>query len=126
MYEVSVEARFSAAHRLRLEGGVLEPLHGHDWHVTASFVGPSLDEFGMLVDFVHAERVLGEIAAQLHHSDLNENPAMNGLNPSAEHVALVIFECLESDTVLSPTLQRVRVTEAPGCAATYLRDTPGN
>jgi len=125
MYEVSVEARFSAAHRLRLEGGVLEPMHGHDWHVTATFAGPSLDAFGMLVDFVHAERVLGEIAAQLHHTDLNDNAVMSEQNPSAEHVARVIFELLERDAVLRRTLQRVRVTEAPGCAATYLRDTTG-
>jgi 6-pyruvoyltetrahydropterin/6-carboxytetrahydropterin synthase len=94
MYEVSVEADFSAAHRLRLADGSLEPPHGHDWHVTATFAGDGLDGVGLLVDFVAAEARLRAVVGRLHHTDLNECPAMRGLNPSAEHVARVIFELM--------------------------------
>jgi 6-pyruvoyltetrahydropterin/6-carboxytetrahydropterin synthase len=121
MYEVSVQAQFSAAHRLRLSDGSFEPPHGHDWHVTVTFAGEELDAIGVLVDFVAAEARLRCVVAQLHHTDLNACPAMRGLNPSAEHVARVIFELMSQDAELDRTLQRVRVTEAPGCAATYVR-----
>lgn len=122
MYEVSVEAVFSASHRLRLANGELEPPHGHDWRVTATFAGNELDGIGVLVDFIAAEARLREVTAGLHHTDLNNCPAMRGLNPSAEHVARVIFEAMSADESLRETLHRVRVTEAPGCTATYLRD----
>jgi len=121
MYEVSVDAQFSAAHRLRLADGSLEPLHGHDWRVTVTFAGEHLDAAGVLVDFVAAEAHLRSVVAALHHADLNTCPMMQGLNPSAEHVARVIFERLADDPRFQQVLERVRVTEAPGCTATYLR-----
>ncbi|HRX83670.1 MAG TPA: 6-carboxytetrahydropterin synthase [Phycisphaerae bacterium] len=120
MYEVSVEAQFSAAHRLRLADGTLEPPHGHDWHVTVVFAGAQLDPIGVLVDFIAAEARLRSVVGELHHTDLNACPAMRGLNPSAEHVARVIYEQMAADPQLAEALQRVRVSEAPGCAATYI------
>lgn len=119
MYEVSVEAGFSAAHRVRLASGELEPLHGHDWRVRAVFSGAKLDAAGMLVDFVAAERALGQVVAKLHHADLNSCPAMNGLNPTAEHVAQIIYGHLAAEAGLAEALRRVEVTEAPGCRAAY-------
>ena len=124
MYEVSVQAQFSAAHRVRLPDGELEPLHGHDWKVTATFAGPELDASGMLVDFVLAEWRLREIVTQLHHADLNTVSLMRGLNPTAEYVAKRIFDSLAEDESLRTTLARVAVTEAPGCVATYLSRGP--
>lgn len=121
MYEVSVEALFSAAHRLRLADGNLEPPHGHDWRVSAHFVGAELDEIGVLIDFVAAEARLREIAARLHHTDLNQAELLAGMNPSAEHVAKVIFDKLAVMPEYHRLLDRVTVTEAPGCRATYRR-----
>lgn len=120
MYEVSVEAIFSASHRVRLGDGTLEPLHGHDWRVTVIFAGPSLDETGILVDFEAASRKLDEVVRRLHHTDLNDNPLLRGANPSAEHVARSIFDALREDDALARRLTRVTVTEAPGCSASYL------
>jgi 6-pyruvoyltetrahydropterin/6-carboxytetrahydropterin synthase len=122
MFEISVEAQFSAAHRLRLADGSFEPLHGHDWRVTAVFAGAQLDAEGLLVDFVAAEARLRSAAGELHHTDLNTCAAMRGLNPSAEHVAKIIFDMLSGDRNLARTLHRVQVTEAPGCTATCIRD----
>jgi len=126
MFEVSVEAQFSAAHRLRLADGAFEPLHGHDWHVTVTFAGEKLDAIGVLVDFVAAEERLRSVVARLHHTDLNACPAMRGLNPSAEHVALVILEQMAAEPAFNQSLHRVRVTEAPGCSATCFRDVAGH
>lgn len=120
MYEVSVEARFSAAHRVRLPNGELEPVHGHDWQVMAVFAGAKLDEWGMLVDFVLAQEKLEAVIGRLNHTDLGECPSMQGLNPTAEHVAKIVFAGLAEDERLQPVLHRVRVTEAPGCRAVYL------
>jgi 6-pyruvoyltetrahydropterin/6-carboxytetrahydropterin synthase len=119
MYEVSVQATFSAAHRVRLPDGRLEPPHGHDWQVRISFRGEQLDAAGFLVDFVAAQRVLDDAVGRLHHTDLNECPTMKGLNPSAENVARVIYDLIGRDPGLRPLLSQVRVTEAPGCNATY-------
>jgi 6-pyruvoyltetrahydropterin/6-carboxytetrahydropterin synthase len=119
VFTVSVETTFSASHRLVLADGGMEPPHGHDWRVTARFVGDTLDGTGMLVDFVAARRRLDAIAAELHHTDLNVCAAMQGLNPSAEHVARVIHDRLAGDEALAPFLDEVQVTEAPGCAASY-------
>lgn len=105
---------------MRLPGGSLEPLHGHDWHVTATFACERLDESGFVVDFIAAERCLAKVVEQLHHTSLNNCELMAGRNPTAEIVAQVIFEQLALDVALSPALGRVRVTEAPGCSATYI------
>lgn len=121
MFEVSVEAGFSASHRLRLYDGELEPPHGHDWRVTATFRGDALDSIGVLVDFVEAQKQVDEIAAQLHHTDLGDNPLLAGQNPSAEIVAKTIFDALRQSPQLASMLHGVKVTEAPGCAATYIR-----
>ncbi|NOX59774.1 MAG: 6-carboxytetrahydropterin synthase [Planctomycetes bacterium] len=123
MFEASVEAAFSAAHRVRLPDGSLEPLHGHDWCVAATFARCELDESGFVVDFIAAERCLAAIVGQLHHRDLNTCELMAGLNPTAEIVARGIFEKLAEDDSLGRALHRVRITEAPGCSATYLKPT---
>ena len=120
MYEVSVEAAFKASHRVQDQHGDLEPAHEHDWHVRATFVGPELDEAGILVDFIAAQRKLRETVALLDGTDLNECPAMKGLGPSAERVAKVIYDLMAQETPLCGLLDRVRVEEAPGCTASYV------
>lgn len=132
-FEITVEGRFSAAHALRLggrgEGSFTEPLHGHDWHVTVCIAGERLDDDGLLCDFHTIEDALREITGALHNRNLNDVGAFDvskaeGLNPSAEHVALYVARELSGmvDSALSPYGARlvwVRVTEAPGCAAVY-------
>jgi 6-pyruvoyltetrahydropterin/6-carboxytetrahydropterin synthase len=119
MYEVSVEAAFSAIHSVLLPSGEPEPVHGHDWEVVATFAGPRLDKAGMLVDFTVVEACLGQIVRQLHHADLNVAPVMRGLAPTAENVARVIYEHLAGEPRLAALLDSVAVKEAPGCRARY-------
>jgi 6-pyruvoyltetrahydropterin/6-carboxytetrahydropterin synthase len=127
VYQIEVQAEFSAAHALVI-AGKREPVHGHNWHITATVRGGALDGDGLLVDFHLVERTLREIAAAFHNGDLNEHVPFRseggaGVNPSAENVARHIADELSGR--LTGRLPRgaqivsVRLTEAPGCAATY-------
>ncbi len=119
MFECRVQGRFSAAHQVRMYDGQLEPIHGHDWLIEAVYRGAQLDGIGILIDFVAVEQALQRIVAQLHHTHLNEAPFLQGLNPTAEHVAQRVFEDLHAALPEAP-LVAVYVTEAPGCVAGYL------
>jgi 6-pyruvoyltetrahydropterin/6-carboxytetrahydropterin synthase len=120
MYEIQVESSFNAIHRLPLPNGDWEPLHGHDWHVTVTLRGPTLDSGGMLVDFHELEKVLKSFTARLHHTDLNENPLISHQPPSAEHVARVIYDSMCEVLSNAAKVYSVCVTEAPGCRASFV------
>ena len=121
MHEITVAGSFCAVHRTRLPGGSVEPTHGHDWRVTARLASDTLDANGLVADFAQVQARLGTITSQLHHSDLNEHHWLAGVNPTAEHVARVIFERLSADAGWGRLVQSVHVEEAPGCAAGFLR-----
>lgn len=122
MYEISVESEFAAAHALAI-AGIHEPLHGHNWKVTVVVSGQTLDADGLLCDFHTIEDSLREITEQYNNRNLNEIEPFDRINPSAENVARGIGEVLVSriGESLAPhaRLDRVTVTEAPGCSATY-------
>jgi 6-pyruvoyltetrahydropterin/6-carboxytetrahydropterin synthase len=148
MYQLEVQTVFSAAHAL-LIAGQREPIHGHDWHVTAWIEGQSLDHDGMLIDFHAIVHDLEEIVKPWRNRFLNEVSPFDVLNPSAERVAETIWRLLserlerrcregpkysgvgEGEGVGgggggsrpsgagSARVVKVRVTEAVGCAAVY-------
>ena len=60
---------FSAAHFILLGGGICEPLHGHDYHVTVEVRGP-LDDIQCVVDFCLLEKLTIEILARFDHRTL--------------------------------------------------------
>ena len=128
MYELTVEARFSAAHAIMI-AGTREPLHGHDWLVTVTLAGRELDGDGLLCDFHTVEDTLKGIVRPFRSRNLNEVEPFTRVNPTAEHVARHIFEALHEalDAALAPhaAVVSVRVTESPGCAATYRPDGTG-
>lgn len=134
MYDLEVQTAFSAAHALQI-AGVREPLHGHDWHVTAVLRGAALDEDGLLVDFHAIEQDLRRLVAPFHNRTLNDVPPFDRVNPSAEAVARFLAEGLQASLDDGAGLvgrggrggrglrvRSVRVTEAIGCAATYTLD----
>ena len=112
----AAEEAWSAAER--------ETVHGHNWHVTATITGDTLDHEGLLCDFHLVERALAEVIGPYHNADLNRVPPFVDVNPTAENVARCIAEALAArlDPKLAPRagVAGVRVTEAPGCAITYL------
>lgn len=91
MYEVRVEADFSAAHFLKSYHGKCENLHGHNYKVYAHVRGEKLDEGGMLLDFIKLKSALRDVCKTLDHTNLNDL-AIFAQNPSAERIARYIYD----------------------------------
>ncbi|MFQ5893966.1 MAG: 6-pyruvoyl tetrahydropterin synthase family protein [Nitrospinota bacterium] len=121
MYEVRVRGGFPAAHQVRYTDGDLEPLHGHNWQVEVVVACQALDAAGMGIDFVEAHRALEECLRELTYTNLNDNPALAGLNPTSENLARWIYDRLvpviERDGV---SIARVDVAEQDRYAASYI------
>ena len=117
MFRVIVKGGFSATHQLRLAGGELEPIHGHDWRVRLHLAAAALDEQDMVVDFHDAQAVLRSVLDRLQHTDLGACPGLVGYNPTAERVAQHVYEQVAAGGM--PMIAAVEVTESPGCVAVY-------
>mgnify|MGYP001695462541 FL=1 len=91
MFEVRVEANFSAAHFLRDYNGKCESLHGHNYTVRAHVKGSTLGSGGMLIDFAKLKAALRAVCAELDHTNLNDH-AVFLQNPSAERIAKYIYD----------------------------------
>jgi 6-pyruvoyltetrahydropterin/6-carboxytetrahydropterin synthase len=128
MFRLTVRGEFCAAHAIVIRGE-RESVHGHNWRVTVTFEGPSLDADGLLMDFHEIERALAEVIRPWHNRDLNQTPPFDRMNPTAEQVARTIAEGVgRLVNVRIPDEIRIReveVTEAPGCTAVYAPD-PGS
>lgn len=118
-FELTLETDFAATHRLRMYDGQLEPLHGHTWRVEVYYEGDQLDAIGVVADFTVLQDRLREVVGKMHDRYLNELPVFLDLNPSAENVARHIFDELAMRSPAGVRLAKVRVWEAPGCAAAY-------
>ncbi len=93
MFEVIVEAEFSAAHALRHYHGKTEPLHGHNYRVQVVVQGKRLqNKVKYLVDFVPLQKALQAVVRRLDRTHLNELPPFDRENPSAENLAVYIAE----------------------------------
>ncbi len=121
MFEVRVERTVRAVHAVRLPDGALEPLHEHDWRVTAILRGPKLGKDGFLVDFCFVRQEMDRILDPLTGANLNEHPFLAGTPSSAEAVAQRVFEALDRLDWHGPELAGVAVVEAPGCSAIFSR-----
>lgn len=127
MYRIAVQTTFCAAHALTISGAT-EPVHGHNWRVTATIEGSELDDDGLVCDFHTVLATLQDIVAPFHNNHLNLVPPFDSTNPSAELVAKHIADELAEllGAALDPYGSRVAsvsVTEAEGCEATYLPPT---
>ena len=120
MFEITTEAHFSAAHRLRNYNGPCENLHGHNWAVRASVRCEALDKSGLGIDFKILKRGLKAVLDEFDHSDINEVFDPLGLSPSSENIAKYIYgklnALLAGDGVKA---FRVEVQETPGNSAAY-------
>ncbi|MDD5777462.1 MAG: 6-carboxytetrahydropterin synthase QueD [Treponema sp.] len=105
MFEVRVEADFAAAHFLKDYNGKCENLHGHNYKVFAHVRGNNLNEGGMLLDFSKVKDALRKTCKILDHTNLNDFPFFNQ-NPSAEKIALFIFENIKKELNESKDIQK--------------------
>ena len=125
MYTLKVEGAFEAAHRVVGYPGKCDRLHGHNWVVEATVSGRELDELGMLVDFKAIKAALKEVLDSFDHQFLNElEPFAQGMNPTAENLAKLIFERLAGSEVFQrdSRLDAIRVWESPKSSVTYNKD----
>lgn len=122
MFQVSVQAHFDAAHFIRNYDGKCANLHGHRWNVEVCIEGQELDNLGMLIDFSKVKRAVKLIINELDHRLLNDLPSFGdqGVNPTAENVAKIIFIELKKNLQLSQNyISWVKVYESPDAWAIY-------
>lgn len=96
-YRVIVKSSFSAAHRVLLPSGEWEPLHGHNYKVEVCVIGDNLQKNDMLIDFFDLKKVVENVILNLHNTNLNENPSLSGVIPTAENVARFIFDSIKKN-----------------------------
>ena len=101
---------FCAAHFITYNGGVCEPLHGHNYRVAVDLYGP-LDENHYVVDFIAARDALLKITNALDHRVLLPT----------EHDQIVV--AAEADEVIARFAQRRWVFPAEDCVLLPLANT---
>ena len=110
MYEVTVEAGFSAGHYLRNYHGKCENPHGHNYKVRVTLAGRDLDATGLLLDFKQLKHVLRPVIDRIDHQMLNDIEPFLTLNPSAENIARFFYD-QTNEQLAEMTAGRVRVKD---------------
>lgn len=117
---------FNAAHRLynpawsdeenrRVFGKCSNPnFHGHNYELEVKLAGPINPETGFVMDMkVLSDLIQQEIIERFDHKNLNvECMEFKHLNPTAEHIALVIYQILRPHIHAALKLS-VRLYETP-------------
>lgn len=123
MWDITVNADFSAAHQLRNYGGKCEQLHGHNWEVQVVLRCDTLDHRGIAVDFREARQTARNVLDTLDHRMLNELGAFQVDNPSAENIARYVYQEMSRLLVVPGCrVHKVIVFETPGSSAAYFED----
>jgi 6-pyruvoyltetrahydropterin/6-carboxytetrahydropterin synthase len=92
MFQITVEEEFAAGHALRGYRGKCENLHGHNYKVRVTLEGQSLNNIGLLYDFVDLKEAIHSAIGKLDHQYMNDVPPFDVLNPSAENLAKYFYE----------------------------------
>ena len=95
MYSLTVRDHMMVAHSLRGEAfGPAQRLHGATYVVDATFRAEELDPDGLVVDIALAGRALREVLGAFGYRNLDEDPALAGLNTTTEVLARVVADRL--------------------------------
>jgi len=119
LFTVNVETHFWASHQLTLPDGSKEPLHHHNWSVTAGVSVSKLNSMGLVMDFRRLKAVLDNIVANFDNTQLEKLDYFQQNNSSAETVAKYIYEKLEPKLPNGLKLNHIKVVEKPGCSAKF-------
>jgi 6-pyruvoyl-tetrahydropterin synthase len=119
LWTVSVETQFKASHSVAMQQGVMEPEHEHFWGVTVEVSTDKLEGKGMAIDFAQLKSRITQITSQLAGASLNDIDYFHDKSPTAECVALYVFERLEPVLPKNVRLEGVAVSEQVGCSARY-------
>ena len=119
MFTTSVETHFRAPHQLTLSDGSKEPLHHHDWVVTAEVSSDKLNSMGFVMDFSRLKAEVDKVTSEFDGISLESIDYFRRNNSSAENVSKYIYDKLELALRSGVRLRSVRVIEAPGCSAEF-------
>lgn len=119
MLTVSVETFFWASHQLTSPDGSKEPVHSHNFSVTAEVGRERLDNMGLVMDFHRLKAILDDIVAEFDNVKLDDIDYFRPVNSTAENVAKYIYEKLQIKLSGDVKLEAVTVTEEPGCSAKF-------
>jgi 6-pyruvoyl-tetrahydropterin synthase len=93
VFSVTVRDHMMIAHSLRGEVfGPAQRLHGATYVVDATFRRASLDEDGIVVDIGRAAAALRAVVGGLAYRNLDEEPALGGMNTTTEALARVVAD----------------------------------
>ena len=91
MFSVTVRDHVMIAHSLRGEAfGPAQSLHGATYVVDATFRRAELDSDGVVLDIVRASEELHAVLSELGYRNLDDEPALAGINTTTEELARVI------------------------------------
>jgi len=119
MFTVSVETHFRAPHQLALPDGSKEPVHYHNWLITAEVSAEALTSLGVVMDFRRLKAIVDDIVAEFDNVPLDSIDYFQRNNSSAENVAKYIYEKLKLRLPKDLKLRSINVTEEPGCSAKF-------
>ena len=95
MFSVTVRDHMLIAHSLRGEGfGPAQRLHGATYVVDATLRRAELDADGVVVDIARAAAELHAVLSELSYRNLDDEPALAGMNTTSEVLARVIADRL--------------------------------
>ena len=95
MFSVTVRDHMMIAHSLRGETfGPAQRLHGATYVVDATFRRAELDADGVVVDIGRATEELRAVLSELGYRNLDDEPALAGMNTTSEALARLIADRL--------------------------------
>jgi 6-pyruvoyl-tetrahydropterin synthase len=95
VFSVTIRDHMMIAHSLRGEVfGPAQRLHGATYVVDATFRRASLDADGVVFDIGRAAEVLREVVGALSYRNLDDEPALAGMNTTTEALAQVVADRL--------------------------------
>lgn len=121
MFTVGIEMQFKAWHSIPLANGTKEPEHEHFWAVEAEVCSETPADGGVVINFAQLRSRLTDVTSTLNDSNLNEMEYFKDKCPSAENVAVYIFDRLEPVLPKNIQLKNIKVSEQVGCWALYDR-----
>ena len=120
IYEICIEAQFSAAHSLAGYNGDCRQIHGHNWTVEVFVKCRELNKIGISIDFRKIKEDVRDIMKDMDHSYLNEHPGFRDKNPSSENIARFLYQKL-SEKINSDAAKvaKVKVSETRSSGVYY-------
>ena len=95
MFSVTVRDHIMIAHSLQGETfGPAQRLHGATYVIDATFRRADLDPGGIVVDIGRAAEELRTVVSDLNYRNLDDEPALAGMNTTTEALARLIADRL--------------------------------